>query len=389
MAVLLASAVTPPVDKADGGVCPEDLEQIDVEDQGGMPGTALLQQTFVKTPSTMFGALFERPHRAPHKKLPPFPTLAPEDAALLPTASRLDRQEQLFNQSYYQFGLKGSKSKGDWGVATVHLDAMSRPGSPDHLEDDSEEASLAQPSASKHKKRLNAAQLAETVRRASEKVWKPREKAGPKESLVARTVALKTFGEGRQGPGTIGATASLDDAGYIAVVNLRQPEDMHAFIKRAAQALGLKVTSDAGLQKYMHFLTGGDTQTYADLSADLLHTEKTDDSWLEKDPEAKAAMSGKLAPLDDSGYIAVATMKNHKEMKSFVQRVVRRLGLQVVNEGNLDGFVAYYSGEKATQDMNKLKKELQEIAGRKGQWIIGFGDEETETSKRPRIMPPR
>lgn len=96
----------------------------------------------------------------------------------------------------------------------------------------------------------------------------------------------------------------------------------------------------------------------------------------EYDMEDSSAVSGKTASLDSSGYKAVADGRSHKDMKSFVQRVVNKLGYHVASTGDLDGFVQYYSGEKGVQSFDKMQKEIHAIAHKRGRahWIWPKGD---------------
>merc|ERR1719162_2157762 len=48
-------------------------------------------------------------------------------------------------------------------------------------------------------------------------------------------------------------------------------------------------------------------------------------------------------------------------MKSFIKRILAKLGYDVTDEGQLSGFSSYYSGTQAVQQYDKLEKELQVV----------------------------
>merc|ERR1719424_373330 len=77
------------------------------------------------------------------------------------------------------------------------------------------------------------------------------------------------------------------------------------------------------------------------------------------------------ARLDQSGYLAISSMVSHEEMKKFVGRVITDLGFRVTDDGDadLDGMVQYYSGEKDSQTMEKLRQEIQAVQETPGKWI--------------------
>lgn len=67
------------------------------------------------------------------------------------------------------------------------------------------------------------------------------------------------------------------------------------------------------------------------------------------------------APLNEAGYQRVALLKNDGDMKTFIKRILAKLGYDVTDEGQLSGFSSYYSGTQAVQQYDKLEKELQVV----------------------------
>lgn len=65
------------------------------------------------------------------------------------------------------------------------------------------------------------------------------------------------------------------------------------------------------------------------------------------------------APLTEVGYQRVAALKSDGDMKTFIKRVLAKLGLDVADEGQLSGFSSYYSGTQAVQHYGTLQSELR------------------------------
>lgn len=67
------------------------------------------------------------------------------------------------------------------------------------------------------------------------------------------------------------------------------------------------------------------------------------------------------APLNEAGYQRVALLKSDGDMKTFIKRILAKLGYDVTDEGQLSGFSSYYSGTQAVQQYDKLEKELKVV----------------------------
>lgn len=332
-------------------------------------GMALLQQRFDQTqPISMLevsqGGQSQtrkkkgvRKKKIVHRKLPPFPTLAPEDVALLPSKGAsfeevVSEEEDDISQDAESSSMDSDRE----GIATVHLDSMTRPRPSNFLEEETEP-------------KPSSGYVSET----------------PKKSEREHVTAA----------GMIGATASLDEEGYRAIADTAEPKEMEAFVRRVVQSMGLKVLSENGLRIFAAEFASDEEegQSYAALKAELEYASGRQEAWLGpgKGSSRDVRVSGHTAPLDETGYFAVAALQNHYEMKYFVERVIKELGFEVIDTGDLDGFVSYYSGEKSVQDMGKLEKEIKGIASRPGQWISKKGDHESEEMRmHPRkVAPPR
>jgi len=82
------------------------------------------------------------------------------------------------------------------------------------------------------------------------------------------------------------------------------------------------------------------------------------------DSELDASVS-----LTHDGYMSIAEKKSTKEMSYFIKRLVSHLGGAVVDEGKLEGFVPFYSGETSTQSFHRLLQEIRENARKPDGWV--------------------
>jgi hypothetical protein len=89
------------------------------------------------------------------------------------------------------------------------------------------------------------------------------------------------------------------------------------------------------------------------LRADAVEKKTT-----EKDIIVTVGSHESPAELTEAGYSEVANMHDDAEMTSFVRKLVKTLGLVVTNEGELQGFVPWFSGSKAVQNFQDMHDEL-------------------------------
>jgi hypothetical protein len=69
--------------------------------------------------------------------------------------------------------------------------------------------------------------------------------------------------------------------------------------------------------------------------------------------------NGASAPLDETGYTAIAELCDSAEMTRFVRRLISAIGCRITNQNALVGFVPWYSGEADVQSYDKLNGELR------------------------------
>jgi len=87
---------------------------------------------------------------------------------------------------------------------------------------------------------------------------------------------------------------------------------------------------------------------------------------------------GRIASLDDSGYLWVAKTEDNKEMSTYIGRLIAALDLEVVNRGGFLGMVPFYSGQRSMQSYFALKQELLAIAAMAGGWLKDRKPQTTE-----------
>lgn len=63
-------------------------------------------------------------------------------------------------------------------------------------------------------------------------------------------------------------------------------------------------------------------------------------------------------PLSEDGYQRLVDLRSDDAMKEYIQRLLAQKGLQVLDEGSLNGFVPHYSGSVASQSFARLEDEL-------------------------------
>jgi hypothetical protein len=96
--------------------------------------------------------------------------------------------------------------------------------------------------------------------------------------------------------------------------------------------------------------------------------------------------SGATARLSEAGYAQIARLRNDGQMKTFIRRVIKDMGLLALEDGPVNGLVPYYSGSKQTQSYQKLTRELQKISTGPCSWLapLAGGGEEFKKLKQAR-----
>lgn len=275
------------------------------------------------------------------------------------------------------FKQQGSPASGGaWGVATVHLDSMSRLAMPNLLEHVAEEGPKKMDAGNKkQKKKKETVKPAKADKKAAEKMdkvdKKEKKKKKPIELLAEKTEEkeMKSVAEKKDKEPRRQHLSKLASSAFVRFGRSKRRQEPGVAAAEARVEPGKRYEVFEG----------------------SLQDDGEDEDATVRSSKHGPAVSGERAPLDETGYFAVAALHSHKEMKSFVRRVANEMGIHIVDEGNLDGFVAYYSGEKAVQDMDRLRKEMKAIVAKRGMWMIKNGDEaaESEFKQQKRMSPPR
>jgi len=84
--------------------------------------------------------------------------------------------------------------------------------------------------------------------------------------------------------------------------------------------------------------------------------------------------SGAAAPLDETGYSAVADRCCLEEVKQFVERQAVNMGLEVCDRAGLSGIVPYHSCLKGVQTLDALSANLLEDSKGRCAWLATTGN---------------
>jgi hypothetical protein len=184
----------------------------------------------------------------------------------------------------------------------------------------------------------------------------------------------------------IGKDASLDQAGYVQVSALQDDDEMKEFIMRMVEKYDCKVVEIGGLMGIVPWFSGTtSTQDIQKLEDTLLFAVLTRSKpWLSY--KNSDHITGDTAKLGFVGYVQVAAMRNDSEMKKFVRRVCKDMGVNVVDEGGFEGMVKYYSGTDNFQSYERLQSEIKSAANAPhswAEWIHGPPKEPSKDLKKP------
>lgn len=83
--------------------------------------------------------------------------------------------------------------------------------------------------------------------------------------------------------------------------------------------------------------------------------------------------SGAAAPLDETGYSAVADRCCQAEMSQFIERQVNEMGMEVCIPSGLVGIVPYHSCEKGPQSFAALTSNLLDDSAKRCTWLADVG----------------
>jgi len=107
----------------------------------------------------------------------------------------------------------------------------------------------------------------------------------------------------------------------------------------------------------------------------------------QQDPQADVVEQlANTAALDEAGYKKVAALNSRSAMEAYIRRVVSNTGCRVADESKLQGVVAYYDGESATQSYSNLEAEIYKACTGTGTWLTSKYSKEIMVG--PDGMPP-
>lgn len=215
-----------------------------------------------------------------------------------------------------------------------------------------------------------------------------------------------------------GANADLDEEGFESIAKSGEAKEMADFVTRLTEVLlDMEVTNERGLKAFVPFYNGDKGHlSYDALKEELIAESSKKHTWLGprsgevknegKDcavPCAKelekglsscpkfcgkgnpCSSSGRFGfvctklitggnqPLNEAGFGVIQNLKDNMEMEKFVHKVATTLDFSIKNDKALKVLVTYYSGTKDSRSYDALLKELKEIGGTTGSWIVPRG----------------
>jgi len=213
----------------------------------------------------------------------------------------------------------------------------------------------------------------------SSETLKPSQTLKPKTSLKHKSVSKDRKEESTRVEEKESAEISLDPVIRRAIMRLGS-EDEHMKDSKTTEQWDLKERS---------FVTSVLADTLAD-KTDKLLGEKTD-NLLTRSVKTKALSSymvkasmyhtmldaiagtdlgpGTTVGLDEEGYQKVAQLNDHQQMEFFIRRLVSQMGLRVVDQGGLHGFVPFFFGEEHTQTYEDLTREVNKAGHDDKVWV--------------------
>merc|ERR1719326_1536201 len=120
---------------------------------------------------------------------------------------------------------------------------------------------------------------------------------------------------------------------------------MTVFIRRVAESHHLRVVDEGGLQGFAHFYAARTSGSFSRLAQELDDAAKVSSGWLSSNKKGPTGLS---ASLDESGCKALQAAhlpKGSQEMPIFIRRVAESRLYGIGDEGGLQGFAKYYSGQ--------------------------------------------
>jgi hypothetical protein len=172
-------------------------------------------------------------------------------------------------------------------------------------------------------------------------------------------------GDKRRG---LGGTASLDEAGYKSVAELKDDEEMKQFILRVVEDYDCKVDKMGGLMGIVPWFSGTTAvQSLEKLNESLLFAVLANgERWISF--RNTAGVTGADVPLDLEGYVEVAIIRSAGETEKFARRLAEQMGIEITREGGFEGMIKYYDGSATFQSFDKLREEMRSAAASPNTW---------------------
>jgi len=197
--------------------------------------------------------------------------------------------------------------------------------------------------------------------------------AAPSRSHGVRFTTASFVGTSPVERSVMGSTAAHDAEGWHKVLDLQSKREREAFLRSVMKELDLTIVSDEQFRNFAAWVgLDGEMQDklheYEALVQDLRSLSQKPCSWV-NNASRLVNTSGATAKLDEAGYRSVASLRNNKEMRTFIARVIKREGFYLVVPGGLDGLVPFHSCEREIQSLERLEDEMRNVASGSDGWI--------------------
>jgi len=163
-----------------------------------------------------------------------------------------------------------------------------------------------------------------------------------------------------------GENSEMNEAGYSAVLKLKDDKEMKTYVNRVIAAMGLKVEDKAKAKEMMK----KKPENFKKLVQAVLKAKESDvlKSEISEDKGSK---------VDEDGYKYTVQLHDDKKMAKFIEKVAEKKGLAVRDKGGLTGMAPFYSGTKDIQCYKALEEEVDRVAKLKdGSWLKKAGEKE-------------
>lgn len=192
-----------------------------------------------------------------------------------------------------------------------------------------------------------------------------------------------------------GSTNPLNEVGYQKTAQLCCHHEMTVFIERVLASLGNEVCDTTDFIGLVHWYDcTNDGRSYTALVQELQKGTSRPCPWLgtgtfcpvqdencdDQYPPCPATFPpqsepGSTAALSNAGYYAVTLRECDTEMKDYILREIQNQGLEICDQGALQGLIHWYDSPNDGQTYDKLATEIAHAhSGNPCPWLAKAGE---------------